>query len=82
SRAGREPGSAGPGAWPDTGWEWERRVVDGHPFHPGCRARPGFSVAEQLAYAPEHGPVVSLVPVPVPAEECLVSGDWPAGWRE
>ncbi|MBT2411925.1 IucA/IucC family siderophore biosynthesis protein [Streptomyces sp. ISL-12] len=78
SRAGREPG---PG-WPGSGWEWEQRVVDGHPFHPNCRSRPGFSVAEQLAYAPEHGPVVSLGQVPVPAEECLVSGDWPAGMRD
>ncbi|MFD0328700.1 IucA/IucC family protein [Streptacidiphilus monticola] len=37
----------------------ERSVVDGHPYHPGCRSRPGFSVAEQLAYAPEFGQQVS-----------------------
>ncbi len=68
--------------WPDTDWGWERRVIDGHPYHPGCRSRPGFSVAEQLAYGPEHGPVVGLGLVPVPAAECLVTGAWPAGLRE
>ncbi|MEU9559252.1 IucA/IucC family protein [Streptomyces fumanus] len=79
SRAGREFHSD---EWPRTGWEWEQRVVDGHPFHPNCRFRPGFSVAEQLAYGPEHGPVVALGQVPVPATECLVSGEWPAGMRD
>ncbi|MFJ4577726.1 IucA/IucC family protein [Streptomyces echinatus] len=62
-------------------WEWEQRVVDGHPFHPNCRSRPGFSVADQLAYGPEHGPVVELGTVPVPAADCLLSGDWPAELR-
>jgi DNA polymerase-3 subunit chi len=76
SRAGRqEP----PEEWPATDWEWERQVTDGHPFHPGCRSRPGFSVAEQLAYGPEHGAVVELGLLPVPADECLVTGAWP-GW--
>jgi hypothetical protein len=79
SRAGREIHAD---EWPETGWEWEQRVVDGHPFHPNCRSRPGFSVAEQLAYGPEHGPVVALGQVPVPAGECLVSGVWPAGMRD
>ncbi|WP_183064723.1 IucA/IucC family protein [Streptomyces sp. gCLA4] len=63
-------------------WEWEQRVVDGHPYHPGCRSRPGFSVAEELAYAPEHRPVVELGLVSVRAEECLVTGDWPARLRD
>ncbi|AOR31331.1 iron transporter [Streptomyces fodineus] len=71
-----------PKEWPDRDWEWEQRVTDGHPFHPNCRARPGFSVADQLAYGPEHRPVVELGTVPVPAEECLVSGDWPAELRD
>ncbi|WP_251095480.1 IucA/IucC family siderophore biosynthesis protein [Streptomyces sp. Caat 7-52] len=70
-----------PKEWPDQDWEWEQRVVDGHPFHPNCRSRPGFSVAEQLAYGPEHGPVVALGTVPVPAAGCLLSGDWPAELR-
>ncbi|OLZ67543.1 iron transporter [Streptomyces sp. IMTB 2501] len=68
--------------WPDRDWAWEQRVTDGHPFHPNCRSRPGFSVAEQLAYGPEHRPVVELGTVPVPADECLVSGDWPAELRD
>ncbi|MFL4907925.1 IucA/IucC family protein [Streptomyces sp. MMS24-I2-30] len=79
SRAGRPEPSA---VWPARDWEWEQRVVDGHPFHPGCRSRPGFSVAEQFAYAPEHRPVVDLGTVPVAAAECLVSGEWPAELRD
>ncbi|MFG3104774.1 IucA/IucC family protein [Streptomyces sp. NPDC048182] len=79
SRAG-QPESGGQ-EWPETDWGWERRVVDGHPFHPNCRSRPGFSVAEQFAYGPEHGPRVELVLVPVPAAGCLVSGSWPEGLR-
>ncbi|MBD0841773.1 IucA/IucC family protein [Streptomyces sp. TRM68416] len=72
----------GPEGWPGQDWEWEQRVVDGHPFHPNCRSRPGFSVAEQLAYGPEHRPVVELGLWPVPVDECLVSGDWPEELRE
>ncbi|MFI2203085.1 IucA/IucC family protein [Streptomyces sp. NPDC020192] len=63
-------------------WEWEQRVTDGHPYHPNCRSRPGFSVAEQLAYGPEHRPVVGLGTVPVPAADCLVTGDWPTELRD
>ncbi|MER5943211.1 IucA/IucC family protein [Streptomyces sp. NPDC001928] len=77
---------AGQGApsreWPSLDWKWEQRVVDGHPFHPNCRSRPGFSVAEQLAYGPEHRPVVTLGLVPVRARECLVTGEWPQGMRD
>ncbi|MET9969441.1 IucA/IucC family protein [Streptomyces sp. NPDC006356] len=79
SRAGR---GAHPKEWPGRDWEWEQRVVDGHPFHPNCRSRPGFSVAEQLAYGPEHRPVVTLGLVPVRADECLVTGGWPEGMRD
>ncbi|MHC8419621.1 IucA/IucC family protein [Streptomyces sp. NB004] len=84
SRAG-QPGAVRrdhPDEWPRSDWGWERRVVDGHPYHPGCRSRPGFSVAEQLAYGPEHGPVVELGLVPVPADECLVTGAWPRELRD
>ncbi|MGW7333847.1 IucA/IucC family protein, partial [Streptomyces sp. NPDC054840] len=80
SRAGQPP--AGEDRAPGTTWEWEQRVVDGHPYHPNCRSRPGFSVAEQLAYAPEHRPVVELGLVAVRAEECLVIGDWPEELRD
>ncbi|NRQ38129.1 IucA/IucC family siderophore biosynthesis protein [Nonomuraea sp. NN258] len=56
----------------------EQSVVDGHPYHPCCRTRPGFSVAEQLAYLPEHRPVVALDLLAVPRAQALVSGRWPA----
>nr|WP_258382912.1 IucA/IucC family protein [Streptomyces sp. NTH33] len=66
SRADRPtPAEAHPKEWPVEDWEGEQRVVDGHPFHPNCRSRPGFSVAEQLAYGPEHRPSVGLGLVPV-----------------
>ncbi|WP_327302580.1 IucA/IucC family siderophore biosynthesis protein [Streptomyces sp. NBC_01298] len=80
---------AGQPADPGTGdiqglaaWEWEQRVVDGHPYHPNCRSRPGFTVSEQLAYAPEHRPVVTLGLAVVRARECQVTGEWPDRWRE
>nr|WP_199836090.1 IucA/IucC family siderophore biosynthesis protein [Streptomyces sp. TP-A0356] len=65
---------------PVTSWEWEQRVVDGHPFHPNCRSRPGFSAAEELAYGPEHRPLVRLGLVPV--DDGLVRGEWPAWLRD
>lgn len=71
-----------PAEGPRSDWEWEQRVSDGHPYHPNCRSRPGFSVAEQLAYGPEHRPVVELGTVPVGADECLVAGEWPAELRD
>ncbi|WKV70271.1 IucA/IucC family siderophore biosynthesis protein [Streptomyces sp. PCS3-D2] len=80
SRAGQP--SDGQDPVPQSTREWEQRVVDGHPYHPNCRSRPGFSVAEELAYAPEHRPVVELGLVPVRAEECLVTGNWPERLRE
>ncbi|MFD8814416.1 IucA/IucC family protein [Streptomyces sp. NPDC059627] len=80
SRADRE--EVPPKEWPDRDWEWEQRVVDGHPFHPNCRSRPGFSAAEQLAYGPEHRPVVRLEAVPVAAGDCLLTGDWPDELRD
>jgi DNA polymerase-3 subunit chi len=79
SRAAQEPVTD---EWPELDPEWEQRVVDGHPYHPNCRSRPGFSVAEQLAYGPEHRPVVELGTVPVAARECLVTGDWPDELRD
>lgn len=87
SRAGQPahpgPGTGpGPGPEPQAAWEWEQQVVDGHPYHPNCRSRPGFTPAEQLAYAPEHRPSVTLGLAAVRAGECLVAGDWPDEWRE
>ncbi|WP_037607463.1 IucA/IucC family protein [Streptacidiphilus rugosus] len=60
----------------------ERSVVDGHPYHPCCRSRPGFSVADQLAFAPEHGADVELELLRLPLERALLVGDWPARLRE
>ncbi|MEW2164511.1 IucA/IucC family protein [Streptomyces sp. NPDC007084] len=77
SRADRLPGVPGAGA---ASWEWEQRIVDGHPYHPNCRSRPGFSVAEQFAYAPEHRPSVDLGLVAV--DDALVTGDWPKWLRD
>jgi hypothetical protein len=83
SRADQPPRTeTHPKEWPARDWQWEQRVVDGHPFHPGCRSRPGFSVAEQLAYGPEHRPTVTLGLLPVPAQECLVTGAWPRDLRD
>ncbi|GAA3773768.1 IucA/IucC family siderophore biosynthesis protein [Streptomyces coacervatus] len=82
SRAGREHLTRHTTEWPAVDWGWEQRVVDGHPYHPGCRSRPGFSVAEQLAYGPEHRPVVTLGTVPVRAAECLLTGAWPDELRD
>ena len=76
SRAGQPFSDQEPG----TSWEWEQRVVDGHPYHPNCRSRPGFSAAEQLAYGPEHRPVVELGLMSL--DECLVTGEWPKWLRD
>ncbi|GAA2248169.1 iron transporter [Streptomyces ruber] len=84
SRANQRPAGPACPARPSTSAEWEQRVVDGHPYHPNCRSRPGFSVAEQLAYAPEHRPVVrlALAGLPSGADGCLVVGDWPERFRD
>lgn len=69
SRAGASPM---PGTSPE---DYEQSVVDGHPYHPGCRNRPGVSVAEQLAYMPEHRPTVRLDLVAL--RDYQVWGPWP-----
>src|SRR5205085_2435173 len=46
--------------------EPEHLVVDGHPTHPCCRTRTGMTVADVLAYAPEHRPVFRLRRLRVP----------------
>ncbi|MEU4094503.1 IucA/IucC family protein [Streptomyces sp. NPDC026673] len=81
SRAGAR-GAEGPGGEPLPLSYFEQGVVDGHPYHPCCRSRPGFSVAEQLAYGPEHRTVVALDLVAVPAARCLVTGAWPDRLRD
>jgi staphyloferrin A synthase len=46
----------------------EQLVVDGHPLHPCCRTRGGMTVADVLAYAPEHRPVIRLRRLRVPQD--------------
>ena len=46
----------------------EQLVTDGHPLHPCCRTRGGMSVADVLAYAPEHSPVIRLQRLRVPRD--------------
>ncbi|MFJ9434520.1 IucA/IucC family protein [Streptomyces sp. NPDC101490] len=65
---------------PTAPWDAEQTDTDGHPYHPGCRSRPGFSAAEELAYAPEHRPVVPLRLAVV--EDAAVSGAWPDELRD
>jgi siderophore synthetase component len=60
----------------------EQAVVDGHPQHPCCRTRTGLSVAEVLAYAPEHRPVVNLALLAVPADRWEGTGAWPDMLRD
>ncbi|MGW6931387.1 IucA/IucC family protein [Lentzea sp. NPDC054927] len=56
--------------------EHEQSVVDGHPLHPCCRNRTGFTARDHLAYGPEHRQVVALRLHPT--EDHVVFGDWPA----
>ncbi|MCR3754347.1 IucA/IucC family protein [Lentzea californiensis] len=60
--------------------EHEQSVVDGHPLHPCCRNRTGFTAADHLAYGPEHRPVVPLRLHP--AARHVVFGDWPDELRD
>jgi len=66
----------------DTLVEQEQSVVDGHPYHPCCRSRPGFTVADQLAYAPEHRQPVPLGLVAIRSVDCVRAGDWPEQLRD
>jgi siderophore synthetase component len=45
----------------------EQAITDGHPLHPCCRTRGGMTVADVIAYAPEHSPVIRLRRLRVPA---------------
>src|SRR5690349_18634392 len=53
---------------PDGGGRLEQLVTDGHPLHPCCRTRGGMTVADVLAYGPEHRPVIRLRRLRVPAD--------------
>jgi siderophore synthetase component len=60
----------------------EQAVVDGHPQHPCCRTRTGMSIADVLAHAPEHHPVVQLALLRVPAHRWHGAGVWPRQLRD
>lgn len=69
--------------------EWlESWVLRGHPFHPGCKTRSGFSRADLARYSPELAAEVALRFVAVRREfsvETRASGyvvDWPTAWGE
>ncbi|WP_239143661.1 IucA/IucC family siderophore biosynthesis protein [Actinoplanes philippinensis] len=53
----------------------EQTLVDGHPLHPCCRTRTGMTVADQLAYAPEHHPVITLRRLRVPPDRWHGTGE-------
>ncbi|MDX8146895.1 IucA/IucC family protein [Lentzea sp. BCCO 10_0061] len=60
--------------------EHEQSVVDGHPLHPCCRNRTGFTAQDHLAYGPEHRPIVRLRLHSAPSH--VVFGDWPDELRD
>lgn len=52
----------------------EQSIVDGHPLHPCCRTRTGMTVADVVAYAPEHRPTVALPVIAVPPDRWTSTG--------
>ncbi|MFI9645748.1 IucA/IucC family protein [Streptomyces sp. NPDC052040] len=78
ARAANAGGPPAPGDSADA----EQAVVDGHPQHPCCRTRTGMSIAEVLAYAPEHHPVIRLALLAVPADRLQRAGTWPVELRD
>ncbi|WEO93192.1 IucA/IucC family protein [Streptomyces sp. FXJ1.172] len=74
--------NAGRAVPPNDSADAEQAVIDGHPQHPCCRTRTGMSIADVLAYAPEHHPVVQLALLRVPADRWQEAGDWPRRLRD
>lgn len=74
--------NAGARLTPEDSTDAEQAVVDGHPQHPCCRTRTGMSLADVLAYAPEHHPVVRLALLRVPADRWRGAGTWPGHLRD
>ena len=68
ARPDTAPDLAGTAGDPDGPGRIEQLVTDGHPLHPCCRTRGGMTVADVLAYAPEHRPVIRLRRLRVPAD--------------
>ena len=86
ARAGRPAQRLPPPGDPDGLALIEQLATDGHPLHPCCRTRGGMSVADVLAYAPEHSPVIRLRRLRVPAARwygtappVLYAHPWQAG---
>jgi hypothetical protein len=75
ARAGRPAGALPASGDPDGLGKAEQQVVDGHPLHPCCRTRGGMTVADVLAYAPEHSPVLRLRRLRVPADRWYGTGE-------
>ncbi|SNY44818.1 IucA/IucC family protein [Paractinoplanes atraurantiacus] len=74
ARAAHTGGPQLPEPGPDALGLVEQQIVDGHPLHPCCRTRGGMSVADVLAYAPEHSPVIRLRRLAVPADRWFGDG--------
>ncbi|WP_203754106.1 IucA/IucC family protein [Actinoplanes cyaneus] len=68
ARANRVPRVLPAAGDPDGLGRIEQLETDGHPLHPCCRTRAGMTVADVLAYGPEHRPVIRLRRLRVPAE--------------
>lgn len=71
-----------PEAWLE-GW-----ILRGHPFHPGCKARSGFDMADMDRYSPELGRELEARFVAVRRSHLVerrapgAKEDWPTSWRE
>jgi siderophore synthetase component len=67
----------GPPHWPTNPepGQIEQTLIDGHPLHPCCRTRTGMTVADQLAYAPEHQPIITLRRLRVPTSRWHGTGE-------
>ncbi len=63
-------GTAGEG----TPADWEGRVWEGHPLHPGNRLRSGVSLEEQHRFGPEWQVTFPLRLLEVPTEDLVVRG--------
>lgn len=80
AHSGADLGGARPEEWLES---W---VLRGHPFHPGCKARAGFSPEDLRRYSPEFAPTVPIRFVAVRREfvvERRVPGTddrWPLSW--
>jgi hypothetical protein len=72
--AGRAERGMSAAGGPDALGLVEQLATDGHPLHPCCRTRGGMSVADVLAYGPEHSPVIRLRRLRAPAERWYGSG--------